>query len=132
MELFFETVTTRNGIFIIAHNIETNERVGGVSLWRSATYERYKHLCRGNYLLELIRIETYEEKYRRKGVATALLNEVIKRYGDYNIVLLCHPSNRCDEKYKNIQNLRKFYSKFGFISCGELLPTMIRKATITN
>jgi hypothetical protein len=40
------------------------------------------------------------------------------------------PRGNCDETHKTVGDLKRFYSKFGFVSCGELLPTMIRKATI--
>ena len=66
------------------------------------------------------------------GFGTALIRKAIELYPEHNMYLLCHPMPRgnCDAKHRSVSDLKRFYSKFGFVSCGELLPTMIRKATL--
>lgn len=94
-------------------------------------YERYKHLCNGNKLAKIVRVET-DREYCGCGVATELLKKVIRVYKDYNLYLLCHPMPRehYDDSHKTVKDLKKFYGKLGFVSCNELLPTMIRKASL--
>lgn len=98
---------------------------------KNVEYERYKHLCNGNKLAKIVRVET-DSEYCGWGVATKLLKEVIRVYKDYNLYLLCHPMPRghCDESHKTVKDLIRFYGKLGFVPCGELLPTMIRKASL--
>jgi len=98
---------------------------------KNVEYERYKHLCNENKLAKIVRVET-DSEYCGWGVATELLKEVIRVYKDYNLYLLCHPMPRghYDESHKTVKDLRRFYGKLGFIPCGELLPTMIRKASL--
>ena len=105
--------------------------LGTVVLSKDVEYTRYRNQCNGNKLLKVVRLET-DHKFTNCGVATALLKEAFKRYPDYNFYLLCHPMprGRCDIKHTTVKDLRRFYSKFGFEPCGELLPTMIRKANI--
>ena len=116
---------------IRAYDFNDGYWLGEVVLSYDIEYERYKNLCNGDKLLKIVRLEV-STNYTNEGVATALMNEVLRRYKDCNIYLLCHPMPRgkCDEKHKTVKDLRRFYSKFGFIPCGELLPTMIRKARI--
>ena len=109
---------------------------GGIELGKlvcttNTEYERYKSKCNGDKLLKIVRLET-SESYCNKGVATTLMNIFLKQYKDWNIYLLCHPMPRgeCDSSHKTVKDLRRFYSKFGFVPCGELIPTMIRKASI--
>lgn len=103
-------------------------------------YSRYKSLCNGQKLIKVVRLETRSD-YCCKGVATALLNTLFERHNDANIYLLCHPMPRGNtverntstfqtSKYETVEDLKKFYEKFGFVSCGELLPTMIKKASL--
>lgn len=98
---------------------------------KNVEYERYKHLCNGNKLAKIVRVET-DREYCGWGVATELLQEVIRVYKDYNLYLLCHPMPRghYDESHKTVKDLRRFYGKLGFVPCGELLPIMIRKASL--
>ena len=105
--------------------------LGRIVLSNDVEYNRYKDKCNGNKLLKIVYLETSSE-YTNKGIGTALMNEAIKRYGDYNLYLLCHPMPRgkCDISHKAVSDLKRFYSKFGFVPCGELLPTMIRKASL--
>jgi GNAT superfamily N-acetyltransferase len=94
-------------------------------------FDRYKCLCNGNKLAKIVRVET-DREYCGWGVATELLKEVIRTYKDYNLYLLCHPMPRghYDESHKTVKDLKRFYGKLGFVPCGELLPTMIRKASL--
>lgn len=98
---------------------------------KNVEYERYKHLCNGKKLAKIVRVET-DSEYCGLGVATELLKEVIRVYKDYNLYLLCHPMPRghFDASHKTVKDLKKFYGKLGFVSCNELLPTMIRKASL--
>lgn len=110
---------------------ENDVYLGAIVLSDDIEYDRYKDKCNGDKLLKIVRLEV-SSYHTNKGVATALLKELFRRYPQYNFYLLCHPMPRgeCDEKHKTVKDLRRFYSKFGFKPCGELLPTMIRKASL--
>lgn len=94
-------------------------------------YPRYKEYCNSDKLAKIVGVET-KPSYVGKGIATRLLNEVIKKFGNYNLVLLCSPRKRVEntDTLKTPTDLQIFYSKFGFFRTNELLPTMIRKANI--
>lgn len=110
---------------------ENDVYLGAIVLSDDIEYERYKDRCNGDKLLKIVRLETSNE-YTNKGIGSALIRKAIELYPEHNMYLLCHPMPRgnCDAKHKTVSDLKRFYSKFGFVSCGELLPTMIRKATI--
>lgn len=110
---------------------EDNVYLGTIVLSDDIEYNRYKDKCNGNKLLKIVRLET-SSKHTGKGVGSALINKAIETYPEYNMYLLCHPMPRgkCDDSHKTVEDLRRFYSKFGFVVTGELLPTMIRKATL--
>lgn len=115
-----------------AYDAKNGARLGTVVVaTKNIEYERYKSLCNGSKLAKIVRVETNRE-YCGQGVATELLKEVIKTYKDYNLYLLCHPMPRghFDDSHKTVKDLKKFYGKLGFVSCNELLPTMIRKASL--
>lgn len=109
----------------------SGECLGQIVLEFTNDYPRYKHLCNGEKLLNITRVET-KATYTNEGVASALINEAINRYKDYNMVLLCSPQKREGDydTLKSVTDLKKFYEKFGFRKTGELIPTMIRKATL--
>ena len=110
---------------------ENDVYLGAIVLSDDIEYERYKDKCNGNKLLKVVRLETSSE-HTNKGIGTALIRKAIELYPEHNMYLLCHPMPRgnCDTKHRSVSDLKRFYSKFGFVSCGELLPTMIRKATL--
>ena len=114
---------------ICAYEWRSGKYLGQIVLEFTNDYPRYKHLCNGEKLLNITRVET-KATHTNEGVASALINEAINRYKDYNMVLLCSPQPReggCDT-LKSVIDLKKFYEKFGFRKTGELLPTKIRKA----
>lgn len=90
-------------------------------------YPRYKEYCNGNKLAKIIRVET-NPNYVGQGIASTLIRNAIKKYKDYNFVLLCSPQRRCEDTdtLTTVEDLQMFYSKFGFIKTNELLPTMVR------
>ena len=94
-------------------------------------YPRYKNLCNGEKIAKIVRVET-NPHYVGNGIASELLRHTIITFKEYNIVLLCAPQHRLEDTdtLKTITDLKKFYSKFGFRKTGELLPTMIRKASL--
>ena len=94
-------------------------------------YPRYKNLCNGEKIAKIVRVET-NPHYVGNGIASKLLRHTIRRFKEYNIVLLCKPQHRWEDTdtLKTISDLKNFYSKFGFRKTGELLPTMIRKASL--
>ena len=110
---------------------ENDVYLGAIVLSDDIEYERYKDSCNGDKLLKIVRLETSNE-HTNKGVGSALIRKAIELYPEHNMYLLCHPMPRgnCDKAHKTVSDLKRFYSKFGFVSCGELLPTMIRKATL--
>ena len=92
-------------------------------------HSRYKHLCVGDKLAKIVRLET-NPRHCGKGIATALLNYAFEEYGDYNLYLLCAPSPRGDsDSLRTVSDLKNFYGRFGFKETGELIPTMIRQTT---
>ena len=93
-------------------------------------YYRFKSLCNGRKCAYLVSIKT-NYFYTKQGIATALLNEAIKTFYDYNIYLWVKPSRRGNND-KSFEQLKKFYSQFGFFQTNELDPTMFRKATIND
>jgi GNAT superfamily N-acetyltransferase len=92
-------------------------------------YPRFKEYCNGNKLAKIVGVET-KPNYVGLGIATKLLKETIKKFKNYNLVLLCSPHKRWEDTdtLKTVADLQMFYSKFGFIRTNELLPTMILKA----
>lgn len=94
-------------------------------------YPRYRSFCNGEKLATLVRVETLPH-YVGNGIASTLIRYAIKELSDYNIVLLCAPQHRSEntDTLKTVSDLKKFYEKFGFRKTGELIPTMIRKATL--
>lgn len=115
---------------ILAFKQKGGTYLGELVYSNDVEYERYKNLCNGDKLLKIVRIEVKSEE-TNKGVASALMKNMIDTYKKYNIYLLCHPMPRgdCDKHKTTVQDLKRFYGKFGFIPCGELLPTMIRRAS---
>jgi len=105
--------------------------LGRIVLSDDIEYSRYKDKCNGSKILKIVRLETASE-HTGKGVGSALIRKAIETYPEYNIYLLCHPMPRgkCDDSHKAVSDLKRFYSKFGFEPCGELLPTMIRKTSL--
>ena len=116
---------------IRAYDLNNGSYLGEVVFSEDVEFDRYKHLCNGDRLLKIVRVETASE-FTGCGVATALIKELIRRYQEYNFYLLCHPMPRgmCDDKHKTVKDLRRFYGKLGFVPCGELQPTMIRKSAL--
>ena len=110
---------------------ENDVYLGAIVLSDDIEYSRYKDKCNGDKILKIVRLET-SSKRTNKGVGSALMRKAIEVYKEYNLYLLCHPMPRgeCDEKHKTVRDLKRFYSKFGFEPCGELLPTMMRTATL--
>lgn len=110
---------------------ENDVYLGAIVLSDDIEYDRYKDKCNGDKILKIVRLET-SILHTNKGIGSALMRKAIEAYNGYNLYLLCHPMPRgeCDNKYTKVSDLKRFYSKFGFEPCGELLPTMIRKATL--
>ena len=114
-----------------AYDNKNGAHLGSISIeLDSDDYPRYKSFCNGNKIAKIVRVET-EREYCGNGVASALIRNVLEYYHDYNFYLLCSPSPRGhNDTLKTVADLKSFYSKFGFKKTGELLPTMIRKATL--
>ena len=104
---------------------------GAIVLSDDIEYSRYKDKCNGSKILKIVRLETSSE-HTNQGIGSALIRKAIESYPEYNMYLLCRPMPRgnCDETHNTVSDLKRFYGKFGFVSCGELLPTMIRKASL--
>ena len=69
-----------------------------------------------------------EKSERNKGVATAILDKIVKRYEDWDLFLQVIPLDSTN----TVQSLTSFYRKFGFERCefGGLVPTMVKPAKI--
>ena len=62
------------------------------------------------------------EKYRRRGLATKLIQRVIEDFGGEELVLMAEA-----EEGISPLNLRRFYRKFGFVSDRSCHDYMVRK-----
>lgn len=69
---------------------------------------------------------------RCKGVATTLLNKIIEDYGDWDLFLNVKPLDTSQERFTTVQELTRFYEKFGFKRCegAGSMPAMVRPAKI--
>ena len=119
----------RNNLWIIAFDKESGLWYGTLIASYDVEYNRYKHFCNGDKLLKIVRLET-SPNHVGEGIASSLMNNFIDSYKDYNIYLLVSPQAREKDTLRSVTDLKKFYEKFGFKKTGELLPTMIRKATL--
>lgn len=121
-----------NGKYAIMAFNEDEMCVGTITIdTKCNEYPRYYEYCNGDKLAKIIRVET-NPHYVGQGIASKLIKLAIKKFKDYNLVLLCDPQKRWEDTdtLKTISDLQMFYSKFGFIRTNELLPTMILKANI--
>lgn len=76
---------------------------------------------------KIIYVKT-SKSYRNQGVATYLLNKIIKEYEDWDLFLQVIPL----DTNNTVATLTKFYEKFGFKRCesGGSTPTMVKPAKL--
>lgn len=130
MELKITCWISKNYRYIDAYDNINRKKLGSLIIELDCDeYPRYKNLCNGTKFAKIIRVET-NVNYVGQGIASTLLYDTIERFKEYNFVLLCKPQNREGiDTLKTPSDLKIFYSKFGFSYTGELIPTMIRKAS---
>ena len=116
-------------VFISLHDKDKDVIVSQVTLDMDGEYYRYKHFCNGDKIARIVRIET-TPSYVGHGFGTKVMKKVLDYLDErgYNSYLLVSPQPRDVDKMRTLTDLRRFYSKFGFIKTRELLPTMFRKA----
>lgn len=127
--IHFNISEYNNNFWIIASDKESGLWYGTLTASYDVEYNRYKHLCNGDKMLKIVRLET-SPNHVGEGIASSLMNKFIDSHKDYNMYLLVSPQAREKDTLRSVTDLKKFYEKFGFRKTGELLPTMIRKAII--
>ena len=127
--IHFNISEYHNNFWIIASDKESGLWYGTLTASYDVEYNRYKHLCNGDKMLKIVRLET-SPNHVGEGIASSLMNKFIDTYKDYNMYLLVSPQARENDTLRSVTDLKKFYEKFGFRKTGELVPTMIRKATL--
>ena len=136
MEDCFKLIISGSGgkaVWVSVWDTSNKTLVSQVTIDMYGDYPRYKDYCNGNKVARIVRVET-SPSYVGRGFGTMVMKKAIE-YLDkcgYNSYLLVSPQKRegdCDT-LKSVTDLKKFYEKFGFRKTGELLPTMIRKASL--
>lgn len=128
------SITSSGGKAIWVRIWDTSKEVivSQVTIDMYGEYFRYKDYCNGNKIARIVRLET-SPSYIGLGFGSEVLKkslEYLDKCG-YNAYLLCSPQHReANDKLRTVEDLKKFYSKFGFKPTSELLPTMVRKASI--
>lgn len=119
-------------IWVSIYDTEKKTLVSQVTLDMYGEYPRYKQFCNGDKIARIVRLET-TPSYIGLGFGSEVLKKALE-YLDmwgYNVYLLCSPQHReGNDTLKTVTDLKSFYSKFGFKKTWELLPTMIRTATL--
>jgi GNAT superfamily N-acetyltransferase len=95
-------------------------------------YFRYQQYCNGHKIARIVRVET-TPSYVGLGFGSEVLKKALEYLDNwgYNVYLLCSPQHReANDNLRTVKDLKRFYSKFGFKPTLELLPTMIRKASL--
>ena len=135
MEECFELSITGSGgkaIWVSVWDTSKKTLVSQVTIDMYGDYPRYKDYCNGDKVARIVRVET-SPSYVGRGFGTMVMKKALE-YLDklgYNVYLLCSPQHReADDNLRTVKDLKKFYSKFGFKPTLELLPTMIRKASL--
>ena len=81
--------------------------------------------CKPNGKLAWVVIIKVDKSYTNRGIATSLMRRVIKNFHNWNIGLVVAP---CLHQTMSQNQLKEFYSKFGFVRTKELCCTMIRRS----
>lgn len=107
-----------------------DEKIGWASIEiTDSLHYTFKQYCNEmpDKCAKIVYIKTYKT-YRNQGVATTILNEIIKKYEDWDLFLQVIPL----DTNNTVQTLTKFYEKFGFERCETpgSTPTMIKPAKI--
>ena len=135
MEDCFELSITRSGgkaVWVSIWDISNKTLISQVTIDMYGDYFRYQQYCNGHKIARIVRVET-TPSYVGRGFGTKVMKKAIEYLDNwgYNVYLLCSPQHReADDNLRTVKDLKKFYSKFGFKPTLELLPTMIRKASL--
>lgn len=104
----------------------TGERIGTLMVNPSyGGFNRYADYCKANGKLAWVIIVKVDKSYTNRGIATSLMRRVMKKFHNWNIGLVVAP---CLHQTMSQNQLKEFYSKFGFVRTKELCCTMIRRA----
>lgn len=134
MEDCFELSITGSGgkaVWVSAWDSSKKNLVSQVTIDMYGDYPRYKDYCNSNKVARIVRVET-SPSYVGLGFGTRVMKKALE-YLDklgYNSYLLVSPQTREKDVLRTVADLKTFYGKFGYKSTGELLPTMIRKASL--
>lgn len=134
MEDCFELSITRSGgkaVWVSVCDTSKKTLVSQVTIDMYGDYPRYKDYCNGNKVARIVRVET-SPSYVGRGFGTKVMKKALE-YLDklgYNSYLLVSPQTREKDVLRTVADLKTFYGKFGYKSTRELLPTMIRKASL--
>ena len=126
MEYTIEVENQGKHVAFFAKENTTGERIGTLMVNPSyGGFNRYADYCKANGKLAWVIIVKVDKRHTNQGIATALIKRAIGEFHDYNIGLEVFP---CVHQNMDDEQLKKFYSKFGFVRTKELFPTMIRRA----
>ena len=131
MKIFFQTLRTPEYMYAHAYDEDSDTHLGCVCVaLKDVEFARYKSLCKGDKLAKIIRVET-NRSFTNLGVASGMLNEVVKQLEGWNIYLNVVPCPRSDFERHALtrERLVHFYAKFGFKMAPDVLTTtMFRTA----
>ena len=119
-------------IWVSIFDTNKNVLVSQVTIDMYGDYFRYQQYCNGHKIARIVRVET-TPSYVGRGFGTRVMKKALEYLDNwgYNVYLLCSPQHReADDNLRTVKDLKRFYSKFGFEPTLELLPTMIRKASL--
>lgn len=109
---------------------ENGEQVGWSSVEiTDAPHYAFKEHCNStpDKCAKVILVRTLKT-HKRQGVATTILDKIVKEYEKYDLFLLVIPLDTDN----TVATLTNFYEKFGFKRCesGGSTPTMVKPAKI--
>jgi len=134
MENCFEISITGSGgkaVWVSVCDTSKKAIVSQVTIDMYGEYPRYKDYCNSDKIARIVRVET-SPSYVGRGFGTMVMKKTLE-YLDklgYNSYLLVSPQTREKDVLRTVADLKAFYGKFGYKSTEELLPTMIRKASL--
>ena len=129
MKYKIEQLTGNNFQYFNVRN-DKDEYIGWVGIEISdMPHYTFKEYCneQPDRCAKIVYVKT-NKSYRNQGVATEVLNKVVKEYEDWDLFLQVIPL----DSNNTVQTLTKFYEKFGFKRCesGGSIPTMIKPAKL--
>ena len=113
---------------------ESGRRIGGAAVEHNDfMHYAYVEHCKTDkdHCAKIVFVQTNKSE-RLKGVATSLLNKITADYEGWDLFLNVRPLDTDQERFTTVQELTRFYEKFGFKRCegAGSMPAMIKPAKI--